>query len=194
MKTFFVFLGIGIIGGFIAAHIYVQGFFISWTKLAELPEKPQKILAVNKGIWIKAESNNIYYYPSSEMFPFRPITCDKNCWRKYEIAPTNEEYISNSRGCGLYSPSTKWLVDSTSVCQSFGPAAIAIAYGFDENGIVHYWLHTVGDQNGLAYIAFPVQGGAYGLLLGLLWLSISIIYNGIKERKSGINYDDLLDN
>ncbi|MBL8090547.1 MAG: hypothetical protein JNJ43_09485 [Anaerolineales bacterium] len=194
MKTFFILLGIGILGGFIAAHIYVQGFFISWIKLSKPPEEPQKILSVNKGIWIKTESDNIYYYPSSEMYPFRPIACEKNCWHKYEIAPASEEYISNSSGCGMYSPSTKWLIDSISVCQNFGPAAIAFAYGFDKNGIVHYWLHPIGDQNGLAYIVFPVQGGAYGLILGLAWLVISIIYDAIKERKSGINYDDLPDN
>ena len=194
MKTFVSIVGIGILGGFIAAYIYVQGFFISWIKLAEPPEKPQKILAVNKGIWIKSETNTIYYYPSSELFPFEPNSCDKNCWRTFETAPTNEDYISNSRGCGLYSPSTKWLLDSMSVCQSFGPAAIAFTYGIDKNGNVHYWLHPIGDQNGLAYILFPVQGGVGGLILALFWLVISIIYNAIKDQRSGINYDKLPDN
>ncbi len=194
MKTFLSILGLGILGGFIAAYIYVHGFFILWTKLANPPEKPQRILAVNKGLWIKTESSNVYYYPASEIFPFPPVACTKDCWHKYETAPINDQYISNSRGCGLHSPSTRWLADSMSVCQSFGPAAIAVAYGFDKNDILYYWLHPIGDQDGLAYITFPIQGGVYAIPVAIVWLIMLGIYKGFMKWKSPVNYDNLPDN
>jgi hypothetical protein len=194
MKKFLAFLGLGVLGGLIVAHIYVQGFFISWKKLADLPEKPKEILAVNEGVWIKTELGHIYHYPSDEAFPFVPIECDKDCWQKYETAPANEKYISDLSGCGMHAPSTKWLVDSISVCQSFGPAAIAFIYGFDKNGRAYYWLHPLGDMDTFAYFAFPVQGGIYALVISIVWLVISDFYDRIKKSKMPINYDNLSDN
>ncbi len=167
MKRFLTSLGIvgtGILAGFITAHIYYQGLFISWTRLADIPEKPQKIIAVNKGIWIRTESSSIYHYPPREASSVVPLECTQDCWQKLEAAPANDPYIFVSSGCGRHIPSTRWLADSFTGCQSFGPAAIAFAYGFDKNGRVYYWSHLIGDMDGFAYVGFPAYGGFGGVM------------------------------
>ncbi len=193
-KKILTLLGIGILAGLITAHIYYQGLFIPWTRLADIPEKPQKIIAVNKGIWIKTESSNIYHYLSSDASSSVPIECTRDCWQKVEAAPANDSYIFVSSGCGRHIPLTWWLVDSVTACQGFGPAAIAFAYGFDTKGRIYYWSHLIGDMDGIVYLMFPVYGGICGVIISLIWLAVSDVYARLKKQKLPIRHDNLPDN
>ena len=194
MKKFLTLLGIGILIGFLAAYLYYEGFFISWIRLADMPEKPQEIVAVNKGIWIKAESASIYHHVSHESFPFVPVDCSQNCWQKFETAPTNDTQLFLSDGCGRHIPSTRWLADSVTACQGFGVGALAFAYGFDNTGKIYYWSHEIGDMDGLVYYGFPVLGGVIGMAIFAIWLFISGVYARIQGDKAPVNFDDLPDN
>ena len=194
MKKFLAFAGIGVLIGFLIAHISYEGFFISWSRLADIPEKPQEIVAVNKGIWIKTKSESIYHHVSSESFPFIPIDCTQNCWQKFETTPANDTQLFLSDGCGRHIPSTWWLADSVTACQGFGVGALAFAYGFDKTGRVYYWSHDIGDMDGLVYYGFPVLGGVIGVTIFAAWLFISDIYARIKKWKTPRNYDELPDN
>jgi|GEM_PF-3861419 len=194
MKKFLFFLGVGILGGLIVAHIYVQGFFISWKRIVDSPEKPQSIVAINEGVWIKTTAGSVYHYPSNTTTPFTPMECDKDCWQKHEDAPDNDDNIFNSIGCGRRVPSTNWLVQSVSVCQSFGPQSVALIYGFDKNGDIYYWAHPIGDMDAFSYVAFPIQGIIYVILASIVYLFVDDAYKKIKEWKTPQNFEDYADN
>lgn len=169
--------------GFITAYMSYQGLFISWIRLADIPEKPQEIVAVNKGVWIKTESASIYHHVSSEFFPFVPVDCSQNCWQKFETAPANDTHLFLSNGCGRRLPSTQWLVSSVTACQGFGVGALAFAYGFDEGGRIYYWSHEIGDMDGLVFFTLPALGGLSVIAISAIGSIISDAYTRIREGR-----------
>ena len=179
LLAFPAFLIFGIISGLIAAHIYVQGYFISWRILENPPEPPVEIISFNNGPWVKTESGSYYNLPlSSEV-----TTCKRNCWMQFDEAPKDEDFIYPPENCRGRIPLTTRFQASRIVCKNYRVANVLYVYAIDKKGRVYTWQHEIGDTDSWAYFLFPIPSVGFAILCYILWLLVDYIRTQIKKRQ-----------
>ncbi len=143
----------------------VEGLFTRWQSISKPPEKPSKLLAIVRGLWVETQSGNVYLHE-------QPLSCTENCWAKSDYPEPDLPGSFLLKHCGRL-PSLDNVIDTKATCKPRGPGRSLHVYAIRENGSILFWNHNVGEGDSLNLFFSPWVGAVTGFFIGLLVVALT---------------------
>ena len=143
--------------GFAVIYLFLNGWFQSWTRVAEPPEAIASIRLISgPQVWVETRSGALYHNPAAD-------TCQANCWTSVlslpaELPPLPEINTVFPETC-VSAPPLLGAVERKAECQRADWIDYNTVYARRASGALLVWRYESGGE--FTVLLFPI-----GVILG----------------------------